>query len=404
MKKIFGIISCVVLSLNFIACGDDNGSSAEENIEEPNSSENALSSSSEDLLSSSFEKLSSSESISSSSEKSSTESSSSGIAESSSSVESSEKSSSSVSSGNSRIIVDEENQALVYNYDGDVSFCQVDGRSLNYRTVHQTRKYVMYNYRFVGDTLVLLSPNYKECDPDNPDLWDYIDDYSTVLVGGGSDTPYGTWTMLRDYYYDFFKEKIVYKPSQSTAERVRIVEISRDNFSTGFVGLDGSPLKSFDDYTNSVFMKYLYEGMSNTGIPTGFDQFGYNYHMFEDWTKYMPEIQQNAGVEIISRTNTKVTFSLKNREYTFEVTDVFNNDYYDRGFSAVLTSNGKSCSTSYRSLPGNNMTQDMCKIENDRIPGYTEEMDFDGDTIEYIDLYIYSDNEEFMGCVRQLIK
>lgn len=269
-----------------------------------------------------------------------------------------------------KISIDESNKMIIsYDYIS-FDFCAYDsvGNRFDWKKDAVVLNYTLVqHYLFHGDTLVFFS-----------------EEGTSVFVGGKANTIYGRWKGLYNCSYDVDEDEIQCRDTDADLEEGSHYLI----FHKDYAEAEYIAPEVFNDYTNSVWMRLFYDGLrkqSFTFLP--------NY-IFVDGSDSTESEWNEPGIEVKSRSKSKISFAFGEKNVSIEFADV-NGDFYDFSYTANVRVDDKTCSLQYASL---RVTENLCSAE------YADY--FDMDVFEDEDLSIvyangyYKNNEkEFVQCL-----
>ena len=308
------------------------------------------------------------------------------------------------------IVLNETNHTMtIYSFRSE-NRCVVDEDNDKYEfVVHKDTSQVYREYKFLGDTLVIL---YK--DGDNT--------YGQVLVGGKGGQIKSKWKLTSCRYvhesnsidcgdsngpHDVVMESFVYYNfTQDTAY------ISRTDLNGKVMDINAPEVDSYDDYTGSTFVQGLFEFMNyaHKGIgvagnsPAPWGAFRTTWSDVGECDIGCVALKND--VTILSRDKKRMSFNFKDVNYELNFSHALK-WWYSRGsrteVSLTLKSDKGECALEYMSDVI--QSPEICSAEN---RGYLDLATYLGNnnTILFYGAkdYHIGNNDEFRQCVVNLVR
>lgn len=267
------------------------------------------------------------------------------------------------------IVLDEAGRTMtIYRFKSE-NRCVVDEDNDKYEfVVHKDTSEVYREYKFFGDTLVLL---YK----------DEEDTYGQVLVGGKNGQIKNKWKLTAcDYihennsvncsgltntdeaikestvYFDFTQDTLYISRIDAKGNAIDIHAPEKDDF--------------YDDYTGSRYMSSIFGSEAEAIEFPGFDFVSYSYPWpwWDVFNSCNCDIENDAlqkNIAVTNRDKNKISFIANGKNFEMEFTHVLYLSY-SRGSRAeldvTLKTNDGVCTLNYVHDP--NMIPEVCNAEN----------------------------------------
>lgn len=291
------------------------------------------------------------------------------------------------------LTVDEANHLITMDLDDDLDYtCVVDGDNYIWKQVSSHSEPASYKYEFRGDTLVLYSVyNYDG----------YVDRDGEMYIGGVAGNIYGSWVNCNRIYDSKDQVSRVFDDFSYMTE---ITDFSEGRF-TRKIKYD--KLDKFNDekgdYMNSYFMLTLYQTLNGAfAVGIGSDLF-YGSSSLQEYI-------QSQQINIKEQTKTSEVVEIKGKTYSINAEGTH---YYPQTMGPfdgslnrtgrVVVSDGEiSCTLLY---DDRFVDESMCNKEyKDHLRGQAEESnDNDGNEIQEVSNYYFSNTSEFCHCLSGMI-
>jgi len=306
------------------------------------------------------------------------------------------------------IVLNETNHAMtIYNFKSE-NRCVVEGDKYEF-VVHKDTSQVYREYKFLGDTLVLL---YKDGDHT----------YGQVLVGGKNGQIKNKWKVTSCHYIhernsvdcsglanpdEVIKGSTVYFDiTQDT------LFISRIDSKGNAIDINAPEVDDYDDYTGSTFvqdlfefMDYAYKGVSVVGnLPAPWGAFRTTWSDVGECNIECVALKKD--VTIVSRDKSHMSFNFKGVNYELNFSHALH-WLYSRGSRAEVSLSLKSdkgeCALEY--LSDVIQSPEICSAEN---AGYLDLYTYysSNDSLLFYGAkdYHIGNHDEFRSCVVGLVR
>ena len=307
------------------------------------------------------------------------------------------------------IVLNEANHAMtIYNFKSE-NRCVVEGDKYEF-VVHKDTSQVYREYKFLGDTLVLL---YKDGDHT----------YGQVLVGGKNGQIKSKWKLTACHYVhesnsvdcsgltntdEVIKGSIVYFDfTQDT------LYISRIDAKGKAIDINTPEVDDYDDYTASRYMSIIFQSIDAvlqfSDWYGGLAFYSYPWPWSDVFSFCNCDIEKDAlqrNITVTSRDKNKISFIANNKNVEMEFTHALHL-LYNRGQRAEIDVSLKTddgvCTLNYVHDP--NMIPEVCNAENSSSLEIATYLNRD-DTVIFNGAkdYHIGDEEKFRSCVVGLIR
>lgn len=271
-----------------------------------------------------------------------------------------------------KISIDESNQMITSYESESYDFCVYDSAGNRFdwkKSVVTELDTFDIHYFFKGDTLVLLED----------------EDYGVVLIGGKANSLYGTWNGLENCNYDSEDDEIECDDSGNLYSSYRQITIHKDFVETEVVYNSSQP----GDYTNSIWMSDFYYGLNEKSI--SFDP----RDIYIKLDTLSAEMLQVLGVDVKSKSKSKISFAFDSKNVSVEFVDVKDNDYNDLSYTANVQVDDKTCSLLFART---DVSENLCSAENaDYLD--LEEYETSDSSFTYAYRYYRNNSDEFFECL-----
>lgn len=294
------------------------------------------------------------------------------------------------------IKLDESNRTMTTSEKHYQDKCLVsDDNKLSYENILVDEIIDNFVYSFNGDTLILTA-----ADGDDEDEEEDPDEFSMFFTGGQNGKLHSVWRLQSTCsqkkgevqcakYEDSYTEDIYFGTDQLVVMYNLINPIETE---------DDDESEIFDDYMNSYLLLQPLEDMFGHVGHAGY----YPGHAVSNAAENVAKVLSDTSITVLSKTKTEMHISVKNREYTFKISNVKIDRQNSYEAADMSVSNGNfTCSIH---MIRADVTRELCVDENYKDMNISITAYDDGIKLVEAHEYWANNEDEFQHCLDSMEK
>lgn len=267
-----------------------------------------------------------------------------------------------------------------------------EDKKLSYENILVDELIDNFVYSFNGDTLILTAA--EEDDEEDPE------EFSMLFTGGRNGKLHSVWRLQSTCskkngevqcakYEENYTEDIYFGTDQLVIMYNLIKPIEKE---------DDDEREIFDDYMNSYLLLQPLEDMFGHVGHAGY----YPSSAVSNVAENVAKVLSDTSITVLSQTKTEMHISVKNREYTFKISNVKNDRQNHYEAADMSVSNGDfTCSIHMISA---DVTKELCVDENYKDMQTSLTIYDNGIKLLEADRYWVNNEHEFTQCLDSMKK